>query len=163
MLLLLQDLKGDNFDIPEKFDKLWIDNCCDFKTVPAHIVELNVRNCASFEKVPDTVEYLRVYNCPLLIRSKTIEKQINAMNHMIAEKFKTKINTTPAFKFMKPIFTNYRSIKMEDLDMKEALKDVRPTDKKDKIFVETLNLRAHVARLLRRADELENAQLESKQ
>ena len=44
---------------------------------------------------------------------------------------------------------------MDNQDMKEALKDVRPADKKDKIFIEVLNLRAYVARLLKRVDELE--------
>ena len=46
--------------------------------------------------------------------------------------------------------------------MKEALKDVNMEYRKDAIFIEVLNLRAHVARLLMRVDELENAQLESK-
>ena len=156
MLLLLQDLKGDSFDIPSKFTKLWVDNCPDFKTVPAHIIELNVRNCASFNKVPKTVQYLAVYNCPLLDKNKIIEKQITAMNHMIAEKFKTKINTTPAVKFKKHFF-NQRSIEMQNEDMKEALKDVNMEYRKDKIFIEVLNLRAYVARLLRRVDELESA------
>ena len=67
MLLFLQDLKGDNFKIDEKFTKLWVDNCPDFKTVPAHIIELNIRNCANFKHAPDTVEYLTVHNCPLYI------------------------------------------------------------------------------------------------
>ena len=49
-----------------------------------------------------------------------------------------------------------------DDDMKEALKDVTMEYRKDTTFIEVLNLRAHVARLLRRVDELENAQLESK-
>ena len=106
MLLFLQDLTGDSFDIPENFDKLWIDNCCDFKTVPAHIVELNVKNCASFETVPDTVEYLTVHNCPLLEITEKIKNKITAMNNIRAEKFKTKINTTPAVKFIETIFTN---------------------------------------------------------
>ena len=44
---------------------------------------------------------------------------------------------------------------MEDQDMKEALKDVNMEYRKDAIFVEVLNLRAHVARLLKRIDELE--------
>ena len=39
--------------------------------------------------------------------------------------------------------------------MKEALKNVGANNKKDKIFIEVLNLRAYVARLLRRVDELE--------
>ena len=56
MLLLLQDLKGDNFDIPEKITKLWVYNCPDFKTVPAHVIELNIRNCASFEHAPESVK-----------------------------------------------------------------------------------------------------------
>ena len=42
-------------------------------------------------------------------------------------------------------------------DMQEALKDVNMEYRKDKIFVETLNLRAYVNRLLAR-----NAELESK-
>ena len=158
MLLFLQDLTGDSFDIPEKFDKLWVDNCCDFKTVPAHIIELNVRNCTSFNKVPDTVKYLTAYNCPLLVRSKPIEMQMNAMNHMIILRNKSKINTTPAVKFMKSIFTNQRSIEMDD-DMKEALKDVDMQNSKEDIFIEALNLRAYVARLLRRVDELERKAL----
>lgn len=64
MLLLLEDLRGDSFDIPTKFDKLWVNNCKDFKTVPAHIQELNIRNCASFEFAPDTIKSLCVQNCP---------------------------------------------------------------------------------------------------
>ena len=40
-------------------------------------------------------------------------------------------------------------------DMQEALKDVNMEYRKDKIFIEVLNLRAYVARLLRRVDELE--------
>ena len=106
MLLLLQDLTGDSFDIPPKFDRLWIDNCCDFKTVPAHIIELNVRNCASFNKVPKTVHFLALYNCPLVVLTKKIKNQITAMNNIRAEKFKTKINTTPSVKFIETIFTN---------------------------------------------------------
>ena len=64
MLLLLQDLKGDHFDIHEKFEQLWVDNCKDFKTVPAHVIELNIRNCASFEYAPESVQKLTVENCP---------------------------------------------------------------------------------------------------
>ena len=44
---------------------------------------------------------------------------------------------------------------MQNEDMKEALKDVNIEYRKDKIFIEVLNLRAYVARLLRRVDELE--------
>ena len=105
MLLLLQDLKGDSFDIPSKFTKLWVDNCPDFKTVPAHIIELNVRNCASFNKVPKTVQYLAVYNCPLLDKNKIIEKQITAMNNMIILRNKSKINTPLKVSAIKNIFS----------------------------------------------------------
>ena len=42
-----------------------------------------------------------------------------------------------------------------DQDMKEALKDVTIEYRKDAIFIEVLNLRAYVARLLRRVDELD--------
>ena len=34
-------------------------------------------------------------------------------------------------------------------DLKEALKDVTMSDKKDKLFIEVLNLRAYVNRLIR--------------
>ena len=50
---------------------------------------------------------------------------------------------------------NQRRTKMDNQDMKEALKDVNMEYRKDAIFVEVLNLRAHVARLLKRIDELE--------
>ena len=156
MLLFLQDLKGDQFAIEHKFDKLFVDNCHDFKTVPAHVIELNVRNCASFEKVPETVQYLAVYNCPLLVRNNTIEKQINAMNDMIILRHKTKINIPPSMLFMQSIFTNQRSNTMQDTDMQEALKDVTADDDKDAIFVEVLNLRAYVNRLLSRVKNLES-------
>lgn len=154
MLLLLQDLQGDSFDIPPKFTKLFVDNCPDFKTVPAHIIELNVRNCASFKKVPATVKYLAVHNCQSLVRTKAIEHQINAMNDMIVLRNKSKLNV-PKLSFIKSIFTNQRRMKMDD-DMKEALKDVNMDYRKDKIFIEVLNLRAYVARLLRRVDELQD-------
>ena len=42
-----------------------------------------------------------------------------------------------------------------DDDMKEALKNVGANNKKDKIFIEVLNLRAYINRLLKRVDELE--------
>ena len=42
-----------------------------------------------------------------------------------------------------------------DDDMKEALKDVNAYSKKTDMFFDVLNLRAYVARLLRRIDELE--------
>ena len=41
--------------------------------------------------------------------------------------------------------------------MKEALKNVGANNKKDKIFLEVLNLRAFVARLQTRVTELETA------
>ena len=50
---------------------------------------------------------------------------------------------------------------MQYLDMQEALKDVTMFDKKDKIFVELLNLRAMVNRLLARNAELEKDDMES--
>ena len=46
---------------------------------------------------------------------------------------------------------------MDNQDIKEAIKDVNMEYRKDAIFIEVLNLRAHVARLLRRVDELENS------
>ena len=46
-----------------------------------------------------------------------------------------------------------------DDDMKEALKDVDMQNSKEDIFIEALNLRAYVARLLRRVDELERKAL----
>ena len=45
---------------------------------------------------------------------------------------------------------------MDNQDIKEAIKDVNMEYRKDAIFIEVLNLRAHVARLLRRVDELES-------
>ena len=45
-------------------------------------------------------------------------------------------------------------------DLKEDLKEVTMDYRKDTIFIEVLNLRAQVARLLRRVDELENAKLD---
>ena len=45
--------------------------------------------------------------------------------------------------------------------MQEALKDVTMFDKKDEIFVEVLNLRAYVNRLLARNAELEKDDVES--
>ena len=50
---------------------------------------------------------------------------------------------------------------MQDLDMQEALKDVGANHKKDKIFIEVLNLRAYVNRLLARNAELEKDDVES--
>ena len=96
MLLLLQDLKGDNFDIHEKFEKLWVDNCKDFKTVPAHVIELNVRNCASFEFAPDTVKNLTVENCPKYLTDQRRNKMqdadiINALNDVTMRDNKEKI------------------------------------------------------------------------
>ena len=86
MLMFLQDLKGDNFDISEKFDKLWVDNCKDFKTVPAHVNELNIRNCASFEHAPGTVKKLTVENCPRYLPTSQQHKLLNleAMNKWLA-------------------------------------------------------------------------------
>ena len=114
MLLFLQDLKGDNFDIPEKFDKLWIDNCCDFKTVPAHIIELNVRNCASFNKVPKTVHFLALYNCPLVVLTKKIKKQINYMDILLELRAKSNLIALKKVSFIQSNFTKQRSIKMTD-------------------------------------------------
>ena len=51
---------------------------------------------------------------------------------------------------------------MQDDDMKEALKGVNMEYRKDAIFIEVLNLRAYVARLLRRVDELENSAIKEK-
>ena len=42
-------------------------------------------------------------------------------------------------------------------DIINALNDVNMSDKKEKIFIEVLNLRAFVARLQTRVQELENA------
>ena len=119
MLLFLQDLKGDQFAIEHKFDKLFVDNCPDFKTVPASVVELNIRNCASFESAPNTVQKLTIENCPRYL-------------------------------------PNQRSNTMQDTDMLEALKNVSAQDDKETIFVEVLNLRAYVNRLLSRVKELES-------
>ena len=177
MLLFLQDLKGDSFDIPEKFDKLWVDNCPDFKTVPAHIIELNVRNCASFKKVPKTVKYLAIYNCPLYLSTKTNENKEKAMRLMqvliknealpsgneegIKNWLKALNETYPPDEMQLQSYVfepNQRSNKMTD-DIKEALKDVTMDYRKDAIFIEVLKLRAYVARLLRRVDELERQAL----
>ena len=46
---------------------------------------------------------------------------------------------------------------MQDQDMKDALKNVSAYHKRTKIFVEVLNLRAYVNRLLARVKELETA------
>ena len=50
---------------------------------------------------------------------------------------------------------------MMDDDMKEALKNVSANDEKETIFVEVLNLRAYVNRLLRKIDELSPKELEA--
>ena len=57
---------------------------------------------------------------------------------------------------------NQKSIEMDNQDMKEALKDVNMEYRKDAIFIEVLNLRAYVARLLRRVDELESGAIKAK-
>ena len=51
---------------------------------------------------------------------------------------------------------------MDNQDMKEALKDVNAYSKKTDMFFDVLNLRARVARLLRRVDELERLALREK-
>ena len=101
------------------------------------------------------MHFLSVYNCPMYVQSKIDEKKEHAMRMMQEMIKKSKLNTTPKLFFLKN-HINQRSNTMQDTDMQEALKDVTADDDKDAIFVEVLNLRAYVNRLLSRVKNLES-------